>query len=115
MKVRVVHIRVPAVETQGLPVPGTNNNVVIRHRIEVGRPLSWIVPAPSLDLLRRGVEHIENVRRLPVGHLDTKRVDKDEPINAMGTRDRDFRGQPAAEGQSHKRDRVVGSWSRSSR
>src|SRR3989441_10069156 len=100
LELGVVHIRMPPVEAERLPVPGANDQLVVRERVEVGRPLSGIVPAAPLHFLRRGVEDVENVRGLAIADLDAECVHEDELVQTMTARDGHFRREPAPEGQS---------------
>src|SRR5262245_6839792 len=103
-QVRVVHIWMPAVETEGFPVPVAQDKVFVGHGIEVGRPAVGVVPAPSHHLARRCVEDVQDVRRLPIADLDAEGIDQDEPVQAMAARHRDLGGQPSAERQPQQRD-----------
>jgi hypothetical protein len=92
----------PAVETQRLPVPGADHQLVVRHSVEVRRPLARIMPAPPLHLLGRGVEDVQDVGRLAIADLDAKRVHENEPLDPVAALHRNFRREPTAEGQPHK-------------
>src|SRR5262245_61290306 len=108
LELGIVHVRLPAVEGQRVPVPGANDQLVVRQRVVVRRPFRRVVPAPPLHLLRRRVEDVQDVRRLAIADLETERVHEDETVDAMAALHRDFRGEPAPEGQPHHRDFLVG-------
>ena len=60
-----------------------------------------------LHFLGGGIKDVQNIRCLAIADLDAKGIHQDEPVNAMATRDRDFRRQPAAKGQSHEADPLI--------
>jgi len=93
----------PAVEAERVPVAGADDQLVVRHRVEVRR-LRRIVPAPSSHLLRRRVEDVQDVGRLSIAQLEAEGVHQDEPVEAVAALHRDLGGEPAAEGESHQRD-----------
>ena len=96
-ELRVVHIGMPAVQAQRVPVFGVEDNFVIRHCIEVGGRLGRIVPAVPANDFRRGVEDIQDIRCFAIADFDPHSIYEDQSVNAVLTRDCDFRCQPATE------------------
>jgi len=66
------------------------------------------VPAPPLNLLRRGVEYVEDVRGFAVADLDAEGVDQNEPVEPMTALDGELGRKPPAEGQSDQGHLLVG-------
>ena len=97
LELGVVHVGVPAIETERIPVAGPQDELLVRHRVVVGRPSRRIVPRPAAHLGRRGVEDVEDVGRLTVADLDAERVHEDEAVETMPTRHRDLGREPATE------------------
>src|SRR4029453_14188704 len=88
----------PGVEAGPLPVSRADDQLVVRHRVGIGRP-PGVVPASPQHFLRRGVEDVEDVRRLAVADLDAERVDEHELVDPVAALDADLGGEPAAEAQ----------------
>src|SRR5262245_59955918 len=101
-ELRVVHVRVPAVEAERLPAAGADHELLVRERIEIRRPALGIVPAPPLHFLRRGVEDVQDVRCLAIAHLDAERVDEYQPVEPVATLHGELGGEPAAEREAHQ-------------
>ena len=66
------------------------------------------MPAVLLYFLGGGIKDVQDIRGLAIADLDAKGIHQDEPVNTMAARDRDFRRQPAAKGQSHEADPLMG-------
>src|SRR5262250_2154125 len=61
LELRIVHVRIPAVEAERLPVPRADHELLVGQHVEIGRPGRRIVPAPALHFLRRRVEDVEDL------------------------------------------------------
>ena len=107
LELRVVHVGVPGIEAQRLPVARVDDQLLVAHRIVIGR-LRRVVPAAAADLGRVGVEDVEDIAGLAVADLDADRVDEDQLAQPVAGGDRDLRRQPAAEGQPEQCDPLVG-------
>jgi hypothetical protein len=54
-----------------------------------------------------GIEHVEDVRRLPRVELDPERVDQHQTVDAGAGLDGDLGSEPAAEGKPHEGEALV--------
>src|SRR4029077_9345440 len=78
-ELRIVEVGMPRVEAERLAVTRVRDQGLVRQGVRVRGPLRGLVPPPAPHLGGRGVEHVEDVRRLPGAALDAHPVHPDTP------------------------------------
>src|SRR5690242_4568259 len=72
-QLRVVHERLPPIQTKRIAVARMHHDCIIRHDVKVERPLCRIVPGMPFHLGWCCVEQVQDVAALAIAELDTKR------------------------------------------
>src|SRR5579872_3751353 len=110
----IVHMRLPGVYAQRIPVPRKRDHFRVAHRIadrrlpaksiNAVRPTRGIMPRALVQLRLIGVEEMHDVAHLPSADLDADGIDQHQPVDLSGTRHRELSRNPSAETEADDMD-----------
>mgnify|MGYP003343184349 CR=1 FL=1 len=92
----VVHVGLPSITAQRLPIAVHHHQLLVRHLIRVWRKPIRVMPAPEPDFIGPFIENIENIGRHGVADFDAQGVHQHQLLDPLAEFDRNFSGQPSA-------------------
>src|SRR5215472_10389203 len=113
LELRIVHMRPPGIQAEGIPVAREGHHLLVAHRItDRGMPANpvtarrasrRVVPSAAVEFSWVGIEQMRKVAFFAVGKLDAERIDKNQPVELRVAAYRKLGGEPAAKRKAEQR------------